>query len=99
MKKSEMASQRDVLLPRIVAGADVMESRAILFDQSSRDGVFDILVERERLHGLVGKASNRALKKESVFFRASAQRYRTPTGRTPEKTGRHYGAAYHLDAQ
>lgn len=91
MKNSEVASQRDELLPRIVLGTGVLESRAMLHGQAGRDEVFPVLVERERLHGLVGKESNRVMKKERFFscIRATQSNFHRKDTRRDWSASRH----------
>lgn len=60
---------------------------------------FDVLAERERLHGIVGKESNRARKEGRKFFRAFVRPNRAPTGRKPDNIGLHHGAVFHVDAR
>jgi hypothetical protein len=96
MTKAEMGSSRDRFLPRIVLSPGTVLSCARVFDDAAPHEVFSVAVERERMHGLVGKAS-RALGAEREFFHAFVRTHRSPTGRTLDKTGRQNGVVYHLD--
>lgn len=99
VSKSAVASRRDELLPRVILVEKDLKSRAVLFDRAGKDEVLSVLVERERLHGLVGNESSRTRKAERDLFRPFVHRNRTLTGRTSDKSGRPHGAVYHLDAR
>lgn len=68
MTKAEISPRREELLPRLVMDPDITQTRAQMFDKAGPEEVFKVLAERERLHGFVGKISNRAKGKESGCF-------------------------------
>eukprot|EP00171_Calliarthron_tuberculosum_P011398 IDg11398t1 len=68
MTKAEIGRNRDRLLPRIVLPTGAVRSRGQIFDQTGSGEVFRVLVERERMHGLVGRPSNRSFTEERGFF-------------------------------
>lgn len=69
MTKAQIAPRRENMRARIVLEPEVEFRRRQVFDRAGPDQVFEVLVERERLHGLVGKTSILAMQHESELFR------------------------------
>lgn len=99
MKKSDIGSRRDELMENIILPSDCMLTRARFYDSASSDYLFDILLPRDRLHGLVGRPSNRAKTHERALFRSYVANNRSPTGRTADHKGRYHGAVFYLDSK
>ena len=96
--KSEVLArglQSQILVPQ----CDAASPQAYLRSLADTDEVQVLNVEDTALNQAFGKKSNNRRDFVRELFITFVRQHRSPTGRTPDKDGRHHGAEFFLSSQ